>query len=165
MSLKVLLVIVVPTVFTVVSIITILYFCIRRKKIGNIGEIQSAESLQFKFSAISVATNNFSDVNKLGRGGFGIVYKGTLTDGQEITVKRLSENSGQGEKEFKNEVALLIKLQHKNLVRLLGYCLHGDEKLLIFEFMKNGSLDQFLFDPVKRAHLDWERRHMIIGRD
>ncbi|XP_026444326.1 putative receptor-like protein kinase At4g00960 [Papaver somniferum] len=164
MSLTVLLIIVVPTVITVVSIITILCFCIiRRKKISNIGEIQSAESLQFKFSTISAATNNFSDANKLGRGGFGIVYKGTLTDGQEIAVKRLSENSGQGEKEFKNEVALLIKLQHKNLVRLLGYCLHGDEKLLVYEFMKNGSLDQFLFDPFKCAHLDWGKRHMIIG--
>ncbi|RZC93617.1 hypothetical protein C5167_007656 [Papaver somniferum] len=164
MSLRVLLIIVVPTVITVLSITTILCFCIikRRRKIDDIVEIQSSESLEFKFSTINAATSNFSDDNKLGRGGFGTVYKGTLTDGQEIAVKRLSENSCQGEEEFKNEVALLIKLQHKNLVRLLGFCLEGDEKLLVYEFMKHGSLDQFLFGPVKRAHLDWGMRHMIV---
>ncbi|MCL7029717.1 hypothetical protein MKW94_008295, partial [Papaver nudicaule] len=150
-SLKVYLIIGVPSVITVLSIIIILYFCIKRRKkvherkVKYIEEIQSAESLQFKFSTISAATRNFSDANKLGRGGFGTVYKGTLSDGQEIAVKRLSEHSCQGEEEFKNEVVLLVKLQHRNLVRLLGFCLDGDEKLLVYEFMQHGSLDRFLF--------------------
>ncbi|RZC65558.1 hypothetical protein C5167_009258 [Papaver somniferum] len=160
----------VPSVVIVLSIIIILYFCIIKrkkkvlqKKIEDIDEIQSDESLQFNFSTISAATHNFSDANKLGRGGFGTVYKGTLSDGQEIAVKRLSVNSGQGEEEFKNEVVLLVKLQHKNLVRVLGFCLDGEEKLLVYELMKHGSLDQFLFDPVKRTYLNWERRYKIIG--
>ncbi|RZC64769.1 hypothetical protein C5167_008449 [Papaver somniferum] len=165
-----LIIIVVPSVITtVLSIIIILYFCVKRRKkvlerkIEDIDEIQSAESLQYKFNTIGAATQNFSDANKLGRGGFGTVYKGTMPDGQEIAVKRLSENSGQGEEEFRNEVVLLAKLQHKNLVRLLGFCLDGDEKLLVYEFMQHGSLDQFLFDPIKRALLNWERRYKIIG--
>ncbi|RZC90384.1 hypothetical protein C5167_007224 [Papaver somniferum] len=150
-SLKVLGIIVLPSVIAVLSIIVILlYFCIKTRKkavkeTDDIDEIQSAESLQFKFSIISAATQNFSDANKLGEGGFGTVYKGTLLDGQETAVKKLAKNSGQGEEEFKNEVVLLVKLQHKNLVRLLGFCLDGDEKLLVYEFMKHGSLDQFLF--------------------
>ncbi|KAI3947320.1 hypothetical protein MKW92_005985 [Papaver armeniacum] len=168
-SIKVLGIIVVPSVIAVLfSIIVILYFCIKTRKksvkeTDAINEIQSAESLQIIFSIISTATDNFSDANKLGEGGFGTVYKGTLSDGQEIAVKRLAKNSGQGEEEFKNEVILLVKLQHKNLVRLLGFCLDGDEKLLVYEFMKHGSLDQFLFDPIKSTHLDWGRRYKIIG--
>ncbi|KAI3921243.1 hypothetical protein MKW92_037739 [Papaver armeniacum] len=167
LSLLVILLIVVPSVITILSIITTLYCCIKkRKKVLKMKieyEIQSAESLQFKFSTISVATHNFSDANKLGRGRFGTVYKGTLSDGQEIAVKRLSNNSCQGEEEFKNEVVLLVKLQHRNLVRLLGFCLDGHEKLLVYEFMKHGSLDQFLFDPIKCKYLNWERRYKIIG--
>ncbi|GER38842.1 cysteine-rich receptor-like protein kinase, partial [Striga asiatica] len=103
------------------------------------------ESLKYSFTTLREATNDFSDVNKLGQGGFGTVYKGVLPNGQEIAVKRLAENSGQGDVEFKNEVLLLAKLQHRNLVRLLGYCLEGTEKLLVYEFVQNASLDQFIF--------------------
>ncbi|GER52984.1 cysteine-rich receptor-like protein kinase [Striga asiatica] len=123
----------------------------------------SIESLKYSFTTLREATNDFSDVNKLGQGGFGTVYKGVLSNGQEIAVKRLAENSGQGDVEFKNEVLLLAKLQHRNLVRLLGYCLEGTEKLLVYEFVQNASLDQFIFDPVKRSYLDWEKRYKIIG--
>ncbi|RZC86567.1 hypothetical protein C5167_029918 [Papaver somniferum] len=119
-------------------------------------EIRSTESLQFNFGTVGAATNNFSEANKLGQGGFGSVYKGILSDSQEIAVKRLSKNSGQGEQEFKNEVTLVAKLQHRNLVKLVGFSLSGEEKLLIYEFMQNASLDQFLFDPVKSTYLDWE---------
>ncbi|KAJ7946215.1 Cysteine rich receptor like kinase [Quillaja saponaria] len=126
-------------------------------------EIRNTESLQFDFGTISVATDNFSDSNKLGQGGFGAVYMGKLSDGQEIAVKRLSRESGQGDLEFKNEVLLVAKLQHRNLVRLLGFCLEGRERLLIYEFVPNKSLDYLLFDPRKRAQLDWERRYKIIG--
>ncbi|XP_062171196.1 probable LRR receptor-like serine/threonine-protein kinase At1g06840 isoform X2 [Alnus glutinosa] len=127
-----------------------------------VDEIISVESLQFNFATIRVATENFSDANKLGQGGFGVVYKGMLSDGQEIAVKRLSSVSRQGDQEFKNEVLLMAKIQHRNLIRLLGFCLEGNERLLIYELMPNASLDQFLFDPIKRLHLDWERRYKII---
>ncbi|GJV17475.1 cysteine-rich receptor-like protein kinase 15 isoform X2 [Tanacetum coccineum] len=116
----------------------------------------------FSFSIIQVATNNFSADNKLGEGGFGPVYKGVLQDGKAIAVKRLSSNSGQGPQEFKTEVQLIIKLQHKNLVRLLGYCIKGIERLLIYEFMANNSLETFLSDPNKCQELDWAKRANIV---
>ncbi|GFP94683.1 cysteine-rich receptor-like protein kinase 26 [Phtheirospermum japonicum] len=126
-------------------------------------EIITVESLKYTLSTIRDATNDFFDDNKLGQGGFGAVYKGILPNGHEIAVKRLSQNSGQGDLEFKNEVLLLAKLQHRNLVKLLGFCVEGVEKLLIYEFVQNASLDQFIFDPIKRSYLDWEKRYKIIG--
>ncbi|XP_059654694.1 G-type lectin S-receptor-like serine/threonine-protein kinase CES101 [Cornus florida] len=99
----------------------------------------------FNFQSIVVATNNFSDKNKLGEGGFGPVYKGNFPDGQVVAIKRLSRSSGQGLVEFKNEILLIVKLQHNNLVRLLGCSIEGDEKLLIYEYMPKKSLDSFLF--------------------
>ncbi|PRQ28549.1 putative protein kinase RLK-Pelle-DLSV family [Rosa chinensis] len=126
-------------------------------------DISSVESLQFDFGTIEAATNNFSDDNKLGEGGFGQVYKGLLSDGQEIAVKRLSRNSGQGAQEFKNEMVLVAKLQHRNLVRLLGFCLEGEEKMLVYEYVPNKSLDYILFDPEKQGQLDWSRRYKIIA--
>ncbi|XP_044461360.1 putative receptor-like protein kinase At4g00960 [Mangifera indica] len=126
-------------------------------------EIEPEESLQFDFSTIKAATDNFSIDNKLGQGGFGSVYKGRLPNGQEIAVKRLSRDSGQGDLEFKNEVLLMAKLHHRNLVRLLGFCLEDKERLLIYEFVPNSSLDNFIFDPTKRLSLDWEIRYKIIG--
>ncbi|CAN1177326.1 Cysteine-rich receptor-like protein kinase 10, partial [Linum perenne] len=111
---------------------------------------------------IRAATNNFTSGNKLGEGGFGVVYKGTLLNGQDLAVKRLAKGSSQGDLEFKNEVKFVAKLKHRNLVRLLGFCLEGRERLLIYEFMPNASLDHFLFDNDKRVHLDWERQYKII---
>ncbi|XP_054787220.1 cysteine-rich receptor-like protein kinase 44 isoform X1 [Prosopis cineraria] len=125
-------------------------------------EIKPTESLQLDFDTIRLATDNFSDVNKLGQGGFGPVYKGKLYNGEEVAVKRLSMNSGQGDIEFKNEVMLVAKLQHRNLVRLLGFCLERRERLLVYEFLPNKSLDYLLFDPAQRAQLDWEIRYKII---
>ncbi|CAK8577842.1 unnamed protein product [Lathyrus sativus] len=116
----------------------------------------------FDFNTITMATNNFSQENKLGQGGFGIVYKGRLMEGQEIAVKRLSKNSGQGVEEFKNEVKLIVKLQHRNLVRLLGCSFQMDEKMLVYEYMENRSLDAILFDKAKRSTLDWQTRFNII---
>ncbi|CAJ1978669.1 unnamed protein product [Sphenostylis stenocarpa] len=97
-------------------------------------------------SIITAATDNFSDVNKIGEGGFGPVYWGKLASGLEIAVKRLSQNSGQGITEFLNEVKLIAKLQHRNLVKLLGCCIQKQEKILVYEYMSNGSLDYFIFD-------------------
>ncbi|CAA0307261.1 unnamed protein product [Arabidopsis thaliana] len=116
----------------------------------------------FEMHTIRTATNNFSPSNKLGQGGFGPVYKGKLVDGKEIGVKRLASSSGQGTEEFMNEITLISKLQHRNLVRLLGYCIDGEEKLLIYEFMVNKSLDIFIFDPCLKFELDWPKRFNII---
>ncbi|CAJ1925025.1 unnamed protein product [Sphenostylis stenocarpa] len=128
------------------------------------GDLISSEELLFMtLASIRVATDDFSDTNKLGQGGFGAVYKGVLPDGNEIAVKRLSRKSWQGIEEFKNEIVLIAKLQHKNLVRLLGCALDGEEKLLIYEFMSNKSLDQLIFDQEKRSKLDWKTYYGIIS--
>lgn len=116
----------------------------------------------FDLSIVLAATDNFSTSNKLGQGGFGPVYKGKLANGQEIAVKRLSTTSGQGIDEFKNEVLLIAKLQHRNLVKLLGCCLEENEKMLIYEFMPNKSLDYFIFDESRKQLLDWKKRFDII---
>ncbi|XP_041015543.1 G-type lectin S-receptor-like serine/threonine-protein kinase B120 [Juglans microcarpa x Juglans regia] len=119
---------------------------------------------QFSYESVSAATNNFSNVNKLGEGGFGPVYKGKSLNGQEIAVKILSKRSTQGLDEFMNETTLIAKLQHRNLVRLLGSCMEGEEKILIYEYMPNKSLDFYLFDPTKKTMLDWKTRiHIING--
>ncbi|KAJ0918617.1 putative protein kinase RLK-Pelle-DLSV family [Helianthus annuus] len=121
------------------------------------------DDLQF-FSLFEVAkaTCNFSVCNKIGEGGFGPVYKGALEDGREIAVKRLSETSQQGLDEFKNEVICIASLQHRNLVKLLGYCIHQKELILIYEYLSNKSLDFFLFDETRSLMLDWSKRFNII---
>ncbi|XP_057987860.1 cysteine-rich receptor-like protein kinase 8 isoform X1 [Hevea brasiliensis] len=95
----------------------------------------------FNLSTILAATNSFSPANKLGQGGFGVVYKGKLSNGKEVAVKRLSKDSRQGIDEFKNEVLLIAKLQHQNLVKLIGCCIQGEEPMLVYEYMPNKSLD------------------------
>lgn len=127
---------------------------------------ENLDSQEFPFipmDSIKTATDNFSDSNKLGQGGFGPVYKGILPGEEEIAVKRLSASSEQGSDEFINEVLLILKLQHKNLVRLLGFCVQGEEKLLVYEYMCNSSLDFFLNDQSKRAQLNWSLRLDIIN--
>ncbi|XP_074381137.1 G-type lectin S-receptor-like serine/threonine-protein kinase At4g27290 [Apium graveolens] len=128
------------------------------------GENKVSNLPHFSFSSISAATDNFSCANKLGEGGFGPVYKGNLFGGKSVAVKRLSERSGQGLEELRNEIVLIARLQHRNLVRLLGCCIDQDEKILIYEYMSNKSLDHFIFDPSKQGLLDWRRRvHIIDG--
>ncbi|KAK4360986.1 hypothetical protein RND71_019938 [Anisodus tanguticus] len=153
-------IIVVLTVTVVIFVVCISVILMKRQKRKMMDEIQSirgddttssAESLQWDFSKIRVATDNFSNANKLGQGGFGPVYKGKLLNGQEVAVKRLAANSGQGDPEFKNEVLLVARLEHKNLVRLLGFCLDRTERLLVYEFVRNASLDHFLFEYAMRG--------------
>ncbi|KAF9618014.1 hypothetical protein IFM89_039411 [Coptis chinensis] len=164
--------IVLPTIVAVILVAISAYFITtrirknRRKMKRELiyeDDVRNGKSLQFDLDTIRTATNDFSNANKLGEGGFGIVYKGELLDGQEIAVKRLATNSGQGSLEFKNEVVLMHKLQHRNLVRLLGFCLAGEEKLLIYEYVPNRSLDNYIFVPARKADLDWETRYNIIG--
>ncbi|KAK4420698.1 G-type lectin S-receptor-like serine/threonine-protein kinase [Sesamum alatum] len=123
------------------------------------------EDLEFpllKWATIVAATNNFSTENLIGEGGFGPVYRGNLSAEEEIAVKRLSRTSGQGLEEFKNEVLLIAKLQHRNLVRLLGCCIEGEERILIYEYLPNKSLDRFIFDKKRRTLLTWPKRFDII---
>ncbi|KAL8124127.1 G-type lectin S-receptor-like serine/threonine-protein kinase B120 [Apium graveolens] len=119
--------------------------------------------LFFELRALQIATNFLSELNMLGHGGFGPVYKGLMPDGQEVAVKKLSLESRQGLREFTNEVKLLLKVQHKNLVMLLGCCIEGPEKMLVYEYLQNKSLDYFLFDKRKSASLDWAHRFRIIN--
>ncbi|MFS7960437.1 putative protein kinase RLK-Pelle-DLSV family [Helianthus anomalus] len=124
----------------------------REKKDNNV-QVEDLDGLPlFSLNKLVKATYNFdvgsipTDVNKkIGECGFGSVYKGVLEDGQEVAIKRLSETSKQGLDEFKNEVICIAKLQHQNLVKLLGYCVHGNEMILIYEYMANKSLDTILF--------------------
>ncbi|KAG0479232.1 hypothetical protein HPP92_010090 [Vanilla planifolia] len=146
------------------------YLLRRQKKLSvtpmkhddNEEEIRRDKSLLVDFSTLVIATDNFSKENKLGEGGFGAVYKGVLQDGQEIAVKKLSKTSGQGLEELKNEAAFVAKFQHRNLVRLLGCCLEKEEKMLVYEYLFNSSLDKLLFDPIRRTRLDWGTRYKII---
>ncbi|KAG5413729.1 hypothetical protein IGI04_001296 [Brassica rapa subsp. trilocularis] len=126
------------------------------KAFTTVDDITTSGSLQFEFKTIEAATSNFHSNNKLGHGGFGEVYKGTLPNGAQVAVKRLSKKSGQGEEEFKNEVFLVAKLQHKNLVRLLGFSVKGEEKILVYEFLPNKSLDHFLFAMIMAVWRLWK---------
>ncbi|KAF3654933.1 G-type lectin S-receptor-like serine/threonine-protein kinase [Capsicum annuum] len=139
------------------------WFSIKRRKRRRGSEIQNddIELPLFDLVTVTSATENFSSANVIGEGGFGPVYKGILPSGQEIAVKRLSKYSGQGIQELKNEIVLISKLQHRNLVKLLGCCLEGEERMLIYEFMPNASLDYFIFDPSRKAPLAWKNRFEI----
>ncbi|KAE8686252.1 Cysteine-rich RLK 29 [Hibiscus syriacus] len=176
-------------VASVVGIIVLLVasICIfrRTRKTRRSLLASKTDSLQLDFATVRTATNNFSDANKLGQGGFGAVYKvnissermmirfgslelkfeilpGSTSDGQEVAVKDYQTIL---DKETWNSRMKSVsgQLQHRNLVRLLGFCLEGCERLLVYEFVPNTSLDHFLFDKVKRAQLDWDRRYKIIG--
>ncbi|XP_062117146.1 cysteine-rich receptor-like protein kinase 10 [Humulus lupulus] len=125
-------------------------------------DVLESFDLFFELNTLQIATNFFSELNKLGHGGFGPVYKGLMSNGQEIAVKKLSLTSRQGVREFTNEVKLLLRLQHKNLVTLLGCCVEGPEKMLVYEYLPNKSLDYFLFDKKKSASLDWTTRFRIV---
>ncbi|KAH6763468.1 cysteine-rich RLK protein 29 [Perilla frutescens var. hirtella] len=123
---------------------------------------EDSSSLFYKLETLQIATNFFSELNQLGHGGFGPVYKGLMSNGQEVAVKKLSLTSRQGLKEFTNEVKLLLRVQHKNLVMLLGCCVEGPEKMLVYEYLPNRSLDYFLFDKKQSPLLDWRRRFYIV---
>ncbi|VAH02583.1 unnamed protein product [Triticum turgidum subsp. durum] len=126
-------------------------------------DIQSIDSLLLDLLTLRVATNDFGEGTMLGKGGFGMVHKGVLPDGKQIAVKRLSHSSRQGIGELKSELVLVAKLRHRNLVSLIGVCLEEQEKILVYEFMPNRSLDTILFDVEKRKDLDWGRRFKIIS--
>ncbi|XP_034685622.1 cysteine-rich receptor-like protein kinase 2 isoform X3 [Vitis riparia] len=122
----------------------------------------SESHLSFKYDDLRKATKDFDLGNKIGQGGYGSVYKGTLPDGREIAVKRLFINTTQWLDQFFNEVNLISQVQHKNLVKLLGCSVEGPESLLVYEYLCNTSLDRFLFDSFRKKALDWGKRSDIL---
>ncbi|KAF5473367.1 hypothetical protein F2P56_009983 [Juglans regia] len=121
---------------------------------------------RFRLKELRKATGNFNPKNKLGRGGFGTVYKGFL-ENKEVAVKRVSKDSTQGKQEFIAEVTTIGNLHHKNLVKLIGWCYEKRDFLLVYEFMPNGSLDKFIFDYEQLGNeesptLGWEKRRIIV---
>uniref|UniRef100_A0ACD5ZDH1 Uncharacterized protein n=1 Tax=Avena sativa TaxID=4498 RepID=A0ACD5ZDH1_AVESA len=133
------------------------------RKSTSSDDARNIESLLLDLSTLKAATDDFAEHKRLDEGGFGVVYKGDLPQGQEIAVKRLSQTSRQGIEELKSELLLVAKLHHKNLVRLIGVCLEEHEKILVYEYMANGSLDTILFDAEKSKGLDWGKRSKIIN--
>ncbi|XP_074367799.1 G-type lectin S-receptor-like serine/threonine-protein kinase At4g27290 [Apium graveolens] len=159
------------------AVILGLYFFLRKRRLhkaeleqlnstsdtANRNERQDLDLPLLNFEQIAKATDDFSFNNKLGEGGFGTVYKGMLEEGQEVAVKRLSKDSRQGVDEFMNEVSCIAKLQHRNLVRLLNCCIDRGERMLIYEYMPNKSLDSFIFDKERCREFDWPKRFNIIN--
>ncbi|KAK4278125.1 hypothetical protein QN277_016016 [Acacia crassicarpa] len=130
------------------------------------GDILGATELKgpvnYRYKDLKAATKNFSKENKLGEGGFGDVYKGTLKNGKVVAVKKLAlGQSKQMEKDFESEVKLISNVHHRNLVRLLGCCSKGQERFLVYEYMKNNNVGQFLFGENKGS-LSWKQRYSLI---
>ncbi|GAB4842949.1 hypothetical protein Ancab_012927, partial [Ancistrocladus abbreviatus] len=117
----------------------------------------------FTLRDLEVATNRFSADNIIGEGGYGVVYRGRLINGAEVAVKRLLNNLGQAEKEFRVEVEAIGHARHKNLVRLLGYCIEGVHRMLVYEYVNNGNLDQWLQGAMhQHGILTWEARMKVL---
>lgn len=140
--------------------------CYLVKKIRNADVLESWEldvgPHRFSYEELKKATRGFRDKGLLGFGGFGRVYKGTLpSTNTQVAVKRVSNESKQGLREFASEISSIGRLRHRNLVQLLGWCRRRGDLLLVYDFMPNGSLDKYLFDEQK-AILTWEQRYRII---
>ncbi|XP_030485253.2 G-type lectin S-receptor-like serine/threonine-protein kinase At2g19130 [Cannabis sativa] len=144
----------------IVLLCLILYLALRhRRKTIGMGTLAGGSLVAFGYRDLQYATKNFSE--KLGGGGFGSVFKGKLNDSTEIAVKKL-ESVHQGEKQFRTEVSTIGTLQHVNLVRLRGFCSQGTNKLLVYDYMSNGSLDSHLFCQNDSSNvLDWKTRFEI----
>lgn len=159
-------IVVVGTIFALTLIEFGLWWlcCRNNRKFGNLSaqyallEYASGAPVQFSYKDLQRATKGFRE--KLGFGGFGAVYRGTLANRTVVAVKQL-EGIEQGEKQFRMEVATISSTHHLNLVRLIGFCSEGRHRLLVYEFMKNGSLDSFLFSSESSGKLDWEVRFNI----
>ncbi|KAL5791711.1 hypothetical protein ACOSP7_000305 [Xanthoceras sorbifolium] len=117
----------------------------------------------FTLRDLEFATNRFAAENVLGEGGYGVVYKGRLINGTEVAVKKILNNLGQAEKEFRVEVEAIGHVRHKNLVRLLGYCIEGVHRMLVYEYVNNGNLEQWLHGAMRQyGTLTWEARMKVI---
>ncbi|KAI9100275.1 hypothetical protein K1719_024493 [Acacia pycnantha] len=131
-------------------------------RVDILGATELKGPVNYRYNDLKSATKNFSKENKLGEGGFGDVYKGTLKNGEVIAIKKLAlEQSKKMEEDFESEVKLISNVHHRNLVRLLGCCSKGRERFLVYEYMKNNNVGQFLFGENKGS-LNWKQRHGII---
>ncbi|XP_059451269.1 cold-responsive protein kinase 1-like [Corylus avellana] len=142
------------------------FIILRRRKPIIRGDILGATELRgpvnYKYKDLKFATKNFIEENKLGEGGFGDVYKGTLKNGKIVAVKKLAiSQSSRAKADFESEVKLISNVHHRNMIRLLGCCTKGPELLLVYEYMANSSLDKFLFGE-RRGSLNWKQRNDII---
>lgn len=141
-------------------------FGVRKSGQPDLAELSSEKNIKlFSYNVLRSATNNFDQRNKIGRGGFGTVYKGILKDGTPIAAKVLSAESNQGVKEFLNEIDVITNVKHPNLVLLLGCCVQGANRILVYEYVENSSLDQALIGTnSERARLHWAiRSEICIG--
>ncbi|KAF8047075.1 hypothetical protein N665_3219s0002 [Sinapis alba] len=114
----------------------------------------------FTYEDLAKATDNFSSTNFIGQGGFGYVHKGVLQDGTEVAIKQLKAGSGQGEREFQAELQTITRVHHKHLVSLLGYCITGSQRLLVYEFVPNNTLEFHLHEK-GRPVMEWQKRMKI----
>ncbi|CAL9013913.1 unnamed protein product [Prunus brigantina] len=130
----------------------------QRKRVTGTGKAVEGSLVAFGYRDLQDATKNFSE--KLGGGGFGSVFKGTLPDSSVVAVKKL-ESVSQGEKQFRTEVSTIGTIQHVNLVRLRGFCSEGTKRMLVYDYMPNGSLDSHLFHDTRPNVLDWKTRYQI----
>ncbi|XP_022968973.1 G-type lectin S-receptor-like serine/threonine-protein kinase At2g19130 [Cucurbita maxima] len=147
--------IVVGSAAVLATVLAVLFLLLRRRRIVGKGKTVEGSLVAFEYRDLQNATKNFS--HKLGGGGFGSVFKGSLADSTIVAVKKL-ESVSQGEKQFRTEVSTIGTIQHVNLIRLRGFCSEGSKKLLVYDYMPNGSLDAHLFhDKV----LDWKTRYQI----
>ncbi|XP_050226006.1 probable LRR receptor-like serine/threonine-protein kinase At1g56140 [Mercurialis annua] len=146
-------------------LVFVIFFVIQKRKRQSAYDGEEflgieARPYTFSYAELKTATDDFSPSNKLGEGGFGPVYKGKLNDGRMIAVKQLSEASHQGKSQFVTEIATISAVQHRNLVKLHGCCIEGNNRLLVYEFHENRSLDQALFGE-RCLNLDWPTRYEI----
>ncbi|CAO2841939.1 unnamed protein product [Amaranthus hypochondriacus] len=119
-----------------------------------------SSQIMFTYDELAMATNGFSKANLLGQGGFGFVHKGILPNGKQIAVKSLRANSGQGVREFEAEVEIISRVHHRHLVSLVGYCIHGAQRLLVYEFVPNKTLE-FHLHGTEKSFLDWPTRQKV----
>ncbi|XP_009608510.1 probable LRR receptor-like serine/threonine-protein kinase At1g56140 isoform X1 [Nicotiana tomentosiformis] len=151
-------------VISFISVFAVYYLIQKRKRRQALEDEEflgiDARPYTFSYSELRAATADFNPSNKLGEGGFGPVYKGTLEDGRVVAVKQLSVASHQGKSQFVAEIATISAVQHRNLVKLYGCCIEGDKRSLVYEYLENKSLDQALFGSGS-LYLDWPIRFQI----
>ncbi|KAK7257064.1 hypothetical protein RIF29_30763 [Crotalaria pallida] len=148
-------------VVSLLSILAFVYINHRRNRHDDDEELLGIDTkpYTFSYSELKNATNDFILSNKLGEGGFGPVYKGTLNDGRVVAVKQLSAGSHQGKSQFITEIATISSVRHRNLVKLYGCCIEGSRRLIVYEYLENKSLDQALFG--NSLSLSWSTRYNI----
>ncbi|CAA7406849.1 unnamed protein product [Spirodela intermedia] len=151
--------------FLILLVLSVLYYFVSRRRRAEWRDYEDLRAISskaeiFSYGDLRAATDDFSPGNKLGEGGFGPVFKGTMADGRVVAVKQLSVSSHQGKQQFVAEIATISAVQHKSLVKLVGCCVEGEKRLLVYEHLANGSLDQALFGTRKLV-LDWPTRMRI----